>query len=192
VREYLIALDVDETVAQLHGPWVRWINTLAAQEGLPPIRLTDFTRWAIDELTPLGARVYDFLTPDIYLDGTVRPIPGARIAVEQLRHAVGPILWVTSCGADHDDAIYRAKSHWLLLHGFALSCEEVVSSRDKFTAVGDRADILVDDAYHNVVSFGPERAVLITRPWNADLPWRGLRVPEIAHLAPLVRTLFAA
>jgi hypothetical protein len=85
VQRVIIGVDVDEVLAQLHDPWDLWIRE---QYGVTP----DWTDWHIDKTTGLGGEVFNFITPDIYTDGTVEPFPEALKALSMLREA-GHTVW---------------------------------------------------------------------------------------------------
>lgn len=169
MRGITIGLDVDEVVADLHKPWLRWGNTRFGTNH------REFTHWDAPQ-DWWGEGATDFIRPGIYLSDDVLPIVGAQLAVDLLREIGYTVCFVTSCRGD--DTLLRAKAAWLYRHGLLRGMELVESLDDKSLAP---VDVLVDDGYHNVKNFH-QRAVLVTAPHNRDEPWQGVRIKHVADL----------
>ena len=76
----IIGVDVDEVLAQLHDPWSAWI---LERYGVT----AEWSSWHIDKTTGLGGKVFSFIAPEIYTNGTVEPFPMAHLALTMLREA---------------------------------------------------------------------------------------------------------
>jgi 5'(3')-deoxyribonucleotidase len=149
----IIGVDVDEVVAELHAPWVRWCNEVYGTN------IVNFHRWEIHEEYPeIGMDVYKFIRPWIYEGTTVKPIRGALEAVEKIRAKGHDIAYVTSCLNDTE----VAKNRWLERNGFLQRGDAYIPARDKSDVP---VDILVDDAVHNVDAF-EGLAILVHRCHN--------------------------
>jgi 5'(3')-deoxyribonucleotidase len=166
----IIGLDVDGVLADLHAPWISWGNQVFGTNHVHFLEWDDAGKW-------WGPGGYKFLTPEIYLDDTVKPIWATQAVVARLRELGHEIRFVTSCTPGSEDAKYG----WLLRHGYAQHEREFLPMHDKS---GAPVDILVDDGAHNVEAFGEDRGILVTAPYNWFSQWRG---PRISHIAELVR-----
>jgi 5'-nucleotidase len=154
----LIAIDVDEVCADLLTAWVARYN-VAYADNLEP---SSIRGW---DLKPYFRNctedaMYRLLDASLY--ERVLPHQGALETVKALR-ARGDILFVTSC----TDGTMDAKFAWLKRHGFAKTLKEFCAIRNKGLVV---ADILFDDAEHNVAAFrkAGRLAVLVAANHNQD------------------------
>ena len=161
----IIGVDVDEVLAALHDPWDAWMKEHYHV-------VADWSDWHIDKTTGLGGRVFRFITPDIYLDGTVEPFIDAAHALAILRDDGHQIVYATSCINHTEDA----KLDWLKGYDLWDNADEYRPGRDKNYP---DLDILIDDRFANCVSFDGT-AYLIDRPWNAKHPY-SLRAEGILH-----------
>lgn len=157
-RLLTLAVDVDETVADLLGPWLARYNRESGDTLLPEM----LDGWDMGKQVREGwaDRLYEFLTPDLY--DTVLPIPGARTAVEVLRLMGHRVVFVTSCVRNTADA----KLNWLIRWGFLENRRfqpDFVTASDKRLI---RADALADDRTEAVDSF-PGMGFLVAQPHNA-------------------------
>jgi len=175
VRLLRIGFDVDEVCADLHSAWLDWGNATFDTNKT----LADFNNWNA-VLTWWGTFCWDFLRPHIYDQDIVKPITGARTVVEAVRALGYPISFVTSCLGDTAVAKYA----WLRRHGFLLDGDSYIAGKDKSCVP---VDVLVDDGYHNVLTFEGLWAVLLTRPWNANEAWGGARIDSLDQLIDLIQ-----
>lgn len=172
-----IGLDVDEVLADLHGPWLAWGNKTFGTE------YKEFTHW--DAPTDWwGDKAYGFLHPDIYALKFIRPILGAQEAVALLRALGHQIRFVTSCF--HSKPHEVAKRQWLRDFGMLYYDHEFIPGHDKSKVP---VDVLVDDGWHNVQSFEGEYAVLVTRPHNRT-EHALYRIDHVAELPGLLAFLY--
>ena len=169
-----LGFDVDEVVARLHEPWIRWCNRVFGTT-LDP--LGGFPSWDFP-VEVFGKGVYDFLHPLIYDCNIVEPYFAARTVVDIMRAAGHQIAWVTSCVNHTEDA----KLRWLKAYHFFKEGDLWVPGGDKSTAP---VDVLIDDGIHNVESF-PGRAILVERPHNVRNAWSGERITDLAELPMLL------
>lgn len=208
-----IAVDVDDTIADLLGAWINaynkgenesvvpedifdWDLNKALRELMrqrlvrtaPDASGTDIER-AVNSLY-VPDRIYTYLTPELY--DHVLPIRGARGAVEKMRSAGHRVVFATSSTG----ASMPAKLHWLERWGFLTPQRfqpDYITVSDKALV---RADVLIDDRVKNVTEF-PGRAFIPTVPHNKafdDSKWpRVVRIDSIAdaplHIDLLVKTL---
>ena len=158
-----IGVDVDEVLASLHAPWDRWIRD---RYGIG----ADWSNWHIENTPGLDGRVFKFISPRIYMDGTVQPYPDAYRGLKRLRQEGATIWFTTSCIGGSEDA----KLKWLDRHGLFQPGDEFKPARDKNHP---GMDLLIDDRYQNCVDVDCP-AILITRPWNEKRPY-GWRAPDL-------------
>lgn len=154
-----IAVDVDETVADLLGEWLRRYNERSGDSLLPD----DVTSWHVTaQVRPEWKDAfYEILMePDLYRH--VLPIQGARKAVQRLVDAGHHVIFASSCPAGTE----VHKIAWLTRYGFIDTPKKFVSAKDKSLV---RADILIDDGPHNVESF-VGKCYLVDQPHNATYP----------------------
>lgn len=164
---FIIGLDVDEVLARLHAPWIEWGNRIFGTNH------KEFRSWG-DPQEWWGAPGENFLSAHIYDDNIVKPYEGALAAVNALRAKGHGIRFVSHAVPGTESA----KFGWLVRHGFLLDSEEYVPGKDKSRAP---CHVLVDDGYHNVVSF-QGWAILVTRSHNRNELWWGHRVNHIESL----------
>jgi 5'-nucleotidase len=149
----LVAVDVDDTVADLLTAWLRRYNN----DFHDWLRPEDITEWDITKFvkTDCGVSIYKYLEdPDIYND--VTPIEGAIQGVKLLRAAGHRVIFVTAGGE-------ASKFEWLLKYEFLDNRKDYVRCVDKSLI---RADVLIDDGPHNLKDFIGER-IMMLRPHNA-------------------------
>lgn len=169
MKTLTIAVDVDETVCDMLGAiCARGVfggDALNEDHILPE----DISTWDLPEW------MYDYMDYELY-DTWAMPIKGAREAINRLRKQGHRVVFVSSCYRGTADA----KKEWLVRWGFlpdSPSLRDFIAASDK-SLIG--ADVLVDDAPHNVVSF-PRRAFLIDQPHNQHV--RGItRLRDITDL----------
>lgn len=148
----IIACDVDGVVADLHIEWLRRINT---QEGLN-LLTADITSW--QTLEPWVSYLYD---NDLY--DQVPLVEQAAETIMLLREAGHRVFFATSCVRN----MVEQKIDWLKRH-------RLISRSDKFNkefvSVSDksliRADLLIDDALHNLEAFTGPWKIVFDQPWN--------------------------
>lgn len=181
MKPLAIAIDVDETVADLLGEWLRRYNERSGDSLLPE----DLTSWSfVNQLRPEwqkdgGKRLYDILwESDMYRH--VLPIQGAREAVERLTVAGHHVFFVSSCS--HGTELHKIA--WLKRYGFISDAKRFVSAGFKGYV---RADALIDDGPHNCEAF-PGTSYLVTQGHNRTyLPIKPCtRVSHISQAADLI------
>ena len=169
-----IGIDVDQTLADLHGPWIKWAN---AEFGT---HHTEFTQWD-DPTNWWGDLAYKFLKPRIYDEDIIVPFDGAKITVDTLREQGHDILFVTAC--NHNEKMERSKAEWLKRHGLLYHMDEFHPRVDKSNAP---ADVLADDGFHNVETF-KGKGILVDASHNKHDNWPH-RIPHINALPVYLKT----
>ena len=162
-----IGVDVDEVLAQLHDPWELWIKE---RYGVG----ADWSNWHIDQTPGLDQKVFTFIRPSIYLDGTVEPYPEAYRALQLLRENDATIWFTTSCIGGTEEA----KLDWLKGYGLFENDDVYKPGRDKDYP---ELDLLIDDRHKDCVDASCP-AILINREWNEDMPFYW-RADDILHAA---------
>jgi 5'(3')-deoxyribonucleotidase len=172
MRSLTIAVDVDETIADLLGPWLRRYNREFNDTVLPE----DLTEWDLTKaLKPeCGSKIYELLDASLYDE--ILPLPNARHAISVLRAIGHRCVFVTSCINNTADA----KLHWLVRHGFLERRRfqpDYITASDKSLI---RADVLLDDRAETVEKF-PGMAWLISQPQNRTIKTTRPRLNSIAE-----------
>src|SRR5690606_11848371 len=165
----IFKVDVDDVCADLISEWVRRYNE-AWGDNLTPANII-YWNLANCVKPECGQQVYDILRqPDLY--DNVRPIPGAKWGVEQLRR-IGRVVFVTAVVPGTLDA----KLEWLYRNGFITRDSDFIAAKDKSLVDGD---VLIDDAPHN----HPD--ILFSRTHNQGFhhPFRAHDWDEIVSLVP--------
>jgi len=159
----VILMDVDEPIFMLTKRWVALYN----QDSGDNLNWRDVVRWPIEEFVrpDYMVRIFDYLKkPELY-EG-IEVTPGAQEGIELIRSAGHRIVYTTA-------GLSPTKFDELIRRGFLPSDrskaeKDYIVSRDKNLI---RGDLLVDDGFHNVVSF-PGRAILFDAPHNAQETWK--------------------
>lgn len=164
IRSLVVAVDVDEVIADLLGPWLRRYNAKYDDALLPE----DLKEWKMAPgLKPeCGDDIFSLLDASLYDE--VLPIPGARTAIYEMLSSGHRVIYVTSCLAGTADAKLAWLKRWRFLPNERQS-RDFYASSDKSLI---NADVLFDDGIHNVEAF-PRPAVLVEQPQNRLVPcWR--------------------
>jgi len=160
----VFAIDVDAVVAALDVAWLERYN-LDYDDDLTPADLHtyDTSKYVKPEC---GVKIYEYLKdPTLYDD--VVPISGALDGINVLRHDGHRVIFVTTTPIE----TAGRKFHWLVEHGFLSAGRKGLV--DYYEAIDKSlidADILLDDAPHNVENF-QGRAILFDQPWNQEFKW---------------------
>jgi 5'(3')-deoxyribonucleotidase len=186
----LIALvDVDETVADLHTPWMKRASKVVGRT----ITTDMVTEWSMKNLfteseMPL---VMNCLTDQTIYD-EMEPVPGALMGVRKLRSLGLRVVFVT---AALPGETLRRKYQWLKEQGFLdwrehadqPELSDFVQAYDKSLL---RGDIMVDDKPENMFDF-TGLAILFSQPHNRN--HRGLpRADGWASVVTLAETWLRA
>jgi len=175
----LVLVDVDGTVADLNAEWLRLYNEEWGDD-LTPEELTDWdvTKFVLPEV---GTRIYGYLDRP-YLYNGIRPFPGAAEGVQVLRDMGHRVVFAS---AGTPAAPYKLQ--WLRDHGFnpGTNSEDFVAIYDKALLKGD---LLIDDRYWNIWTFGDLRSILFNAPHNRSEYWHR-RALDWSHVVNLVRTV---
>ncbi len=158
----IIAVDVDQVVADLHDTWLERYN----KDYDDHVTVWDIVDWDITKFVKpeCGNKIFDYLNdPTLYEDVIV--IEGALAGVEHLKSCGYRVVYATSCHIGMHDA----KWMWLVEEGFlpkANTQKDLISLSDKALV---RADYLIDDRalhIHNFVRAGGEMGFLFDAPHN--------------------------
>lgn len=169
-KKLTIAVDVDDTVANLIGEWLRRYNRDWNDSKTP----ADITQWAISKCVKpeCGTKILKYLEDaDLYDD--INPIEGALTGVDALRAAGHRVIFVTSCGRNAS-TIGRGgdKFEWLKSHGFF---DGVADPYLDFIICADKtqvaADVIVDDRWDTIKAWqnAGRAAILVSRPHNLSV-----------------------
>jgi 5'-nucleotidase len=162
-RSLVVALDVDEVLANLMSEWLRRYNHEYDDTLIPE----DITGWDISAHTKCPDKFHQYLyAPNLYKH--VTPLLGTRPTVDAIRAAGHRVVFATSCtqGSEAD------KLAWLRRWGFAPHATLKDAMRDFYPCSDKsviRADALFDDGVHNVEAF-PSHAFLVDHPHNRRTP----------------------
>lgn len=160
MNKLIIAVDVDEVVADLLSEWLRIYNILW-DDTLRPDKIRGWS--LVEQVKPeCGKRIYEILHNRTLYDH-VKPIPGALEAIRWMRQRGHRVVFVSSCVAGSVDR----KVAWLQKHKFlppGNSVKDFIAATDK-SLIG--ADVLIDDHILNVEAF-PRYGILLHVPHNSE------------------------
>lgn len=147
-------VDVDDVTADLMNNWLKIYN----EEYDDSIKKEQIEDWKVHEfLKPsCGMKFYNYLTKKLYKD--ISPIEGALEGVKELRK-YAHVIFVTS----FIPKTAGIKYEWLVKHQFLDNSRDYIETYSKGLI---KADIMIDDAWHNIQSFEGHLPILLTQPWN--------------------------
>lgn len=172
-RRLTILCDIDETVADLLGPWLRRYNKAYNDTLLPEL----LTEWDLQKAVKpeCGDEIYRFLDASLYDE--ILPIPGARSGIQLLRLMGHRVVFVSSCTPDTIDA----KLRWLKRYGFLNPASrfepDFIAASEKSLV---RGDVILDDKLETVEEF-PGMAWLVSQPQNGFVKTHRPRLAAVAH-----------
>jgi 5'-nucleotidase len=155
-----VALDLDSTIYDLHTPWLAYLRDVLGEDVSGGFRI-----WDVHRQYPLsGARVYDVLRrPGLF--ASLVPLQGSVAAIHAVA-ARGDVrqVFVSTCPADLAPTSAHEKQAAVKRDFPAMAHEVLITSGSKDLV---RADVLVDDAPHNLAAF-PGLTVKIPYVYNHD------------------------
>lgn len=155
----IIAVDVDDVVADLISEWLRYYNN----DYNDNVTVDDIKSWNIHEYVKCGIKIYDYLDkPRLY--DTVIPVENSIWGVNTLREMSYRVVFVTSTNINQNGQ----KLMWLQKYTFLPN--QVKFERDYVEAVDKSlvyCDYLIDDKPDNIIN-SRGKGLLFTRPHNQD------------------------
>jgi 5'(3')-deoxyribonucleotidase len=151
----IIATDLDSTLSEFDKVWIERYNHDYNDE----LSLEAWISWDTHLYVKpeCGYKIYDYFNdPQLYLDAQVRE--GAQEVVQGWLEHGHEVLVISSCVP----SAYEPKAAWLKRHFPGIPKGNFIATSRKELI---RADALIDDAFHNLVSF-PGRRYLLDSPWN--------------------------
>lgn len=181
---WTIAVDVDDTVAELMDEWLIIYENLYGR-GLKKEHITDWECSCIP--TEHRKEFYAILHSQTLYDN-VKPVKGALEGITELRNAGARIVFVTSAVQGHEGA----KLRWLRWYGFLperYAEPDYIECYDKSLI---RADLIIDDKPDTCLAY-PAYAILketpANRTWeNPDLT-RIIRAKEWSWIVTIATSL---
>ncbi len=160
----IIAIDIDSTLADLTTEWLRCYN----QDYGDHLSTGDLKAWSIHTIVKpeCGEKIYDYLKDRTFYE-PVQPYPGTLEVVRWLRERGHRVIFVTSTPPEGAGC----KLFWLRKHGFLPEGHVAPDYYECYDKSLIRADLLIDDGYHNVEKF-PGSSILFTQPWNEIYEWK--------------------
>lgn len=149
----ILAIDCDNVLADLAGPWAAWI----ARNHDPKFTLDRWTSFNVEECANGGSLLYDFIAKG----STFRYLPVVEGAAEGLAalNEEYRVVVVSSVSA----IFWHHRLEWLAQHFPFLAPEQFVAMKDKSML---RADVLIDDSLTQLYGFAGGLPVVFDRPWN--------------------------
>lgn len=158
-KKLIIAVDVDDTVANLIDAWLEIYN----DEHGDNLREHEITDWDISKFAKHGKNIYDYLkNPSLY--DNVFPIKDSLNGINSIRKMGHRVIYVTASTIEQSGRKYQ----WLRDFGFVDSEYDYIEAKDKSLIC---ADILIDDGMHNIQSFR-KVGILMNKSWNKKYDYK--------------------
>lgn len=157
MKQLIIGIDVDGTVADLHTEWLKRYN----REYKDTLEVKDWDTWDITTKIKkeCGNKIFNYLLdPDLY--DIVKPIQDSAQGVMIIRNEGHKILFISTCVPGTE----KPKIDWLKRYGYIKSDKEFFSTGEKqYIAV----DVLIDDRPATLHALSKTTLpVLVTQPYN--------------------------
>jgi len=155
----IIAVDVDDTVAQLMPEWLRLYNKKFDRN----VQVEDIVDWECSCIPPEDKENFYSILHARTLYDHVEPVYGALDGCMTLRELGHRVVFITSVVPAHAGA----KLLWLYRHGFLVEKRHGGESNyiECFDKALIRADLIIEDKPATVLTF-PAHAILLTTPAN--------------------------
>jgi len=152
----IIAVDIDDVIADLVTEWLRLYNSDYG-DNLVPERITSWG--AISSETKCGDKMYEYLNyPKLY--SGVLPVEKSFWGINNLRMMGYRVVFATA-------SWHSEKIKWVKDNKFMDNEDDLVITRDKSLV---RSSFLIDDRPKNIRDF-KDTGILFTKPWNKDFKW---------------------
>jgi 5'(3')-deoxyribonucleotidase len=169
-------IDCDEVLVDLNGVWLEAIN----KKHNLNIKREDLISWDIGTITGLGDDVFKIFN-EIPLYRVAQPIRENVEAVNRLQDAGHIIYLVTAM----DPKFAQDRVLWLKEHMPWFDKFKLIISRDKSLL---EADVIIDDAAHNIVPNRSRIRVLVDAPYNRGIDETGIiRVKDLRNIEEILK-----
>lgn len=161
-----VLVDLDGIVADLHNPWVGWIND-TFYPGSFGFSVEDITKYKIEDCVEprIGRAIYGFLE-GCYT--SLPPLPGALEALEWLHHAGFEIIIVSAPA--HSARTAADKLVWIRHHLPWLKRQDIFLGHRKEML---KADVIIDDSPDILnkyrLAWPYARCITIDWPFNREV-----------------------
>lgn len=154
---YVVAVDVDGTIADLCSAWLGRYNN-DYNDNLTPQAITawDTSKFVKPEC---GKKIFDYLKdPSLYDE--VKPIDDALDVIRDMEIDGNRVIYPTTTPIESSGAKYR----WLKAYGFLENDKNYMEVSDKSLVY---AHFLLDDGSHNIQAFRGT-GIVYRQPWNSE------------------------
>lgn len=177
---YVIAFDLDGTIADTHTSWLEWYNEAYDDD----LKLGDIVTWGIHKYAKHGNAIYEFFdVPGSYL--RPKPFPDAAEYLKSLCDQPDKYRVIIATAISGHTKMATEKWRWVAQNLPWFDKDFLVLCEDKSVI---RADMLVDDGVHNLDVFCGEK-IIFDRPWNRDPKRSYFRAHSWSGLAYLIGLL---
>jgi 5'(3')-deoxyribonucleotidase len=164
-RKAVVGIDVDEILADLLTPWIKWYN----KKWKDKLRIENVP-WRIEQIVKkeCGAAIFDFLkTEDVYSE--VLPLPGAVQFIKYLlNHEKVDLVLVTTAGGGPISIPSKAK--WLASTFKDLPTRNIIYTNRKELV---ELDFFIDDSPENIRRYHEtwplSKILTIAYPYNEEI-----------------------
>lgn len=156
-KKCTIAVDVDDTVAELVPYWIKCYNKDWG-DNLKPSKITEWNMIPFVKKS-CGSKIYDYLNDPSLYDG-VKPVPLSFYGIKTLRKMGHRIIFVTSATIAHQGR----KAQWLFDFKYLNTINDYIACSDKSLI---KCDFMIDDRFENVSNTNGI-GILYSRPWNLN------------------------
>ena len=158
MKKLTILIDMDDTIEDLLGAWVEYINSKYDMH----VHKNDIKEWEIGKAFPglTKEQIFEPLFDDEFWE-TVKPVENAQKFVEQMFDD-GHDIYIVTCS--HYKTIGSKVERVLFRYFPFIDCDHIIVASHKQMI---RGDVLIDDAPHNVCG-GEYKGILFTVPHNEN------------------------
>jgi 5'(3')-deoxyribonucleotidase len=176
-RKFVVASDVDDTLAGLVPHWLERYN----YDWDDNLTIDKITEWNMIPFVKksCGSKIYDYLNDPTLYDG-VKPVPLSLAGVNSLRSMGHRVIFVTSATIAHQGR----KAQWLMDFGYLNTMNDYIACSDKSLI---KCDFLIDDRIENVLNTTAV-GILFSRPWNLNKPYN-IRADNWHRVVELVKEI---
>lgn len=168
----IIATDLDSVLNNLLVTWLDAYN----QDHNDTVTCDDIKTWNTHLYVKCGERIYNYLTPELLT--RCSPMPGAVEVTAKLLAQGHQVVVVSACGK----GTFDAKKTWLKAH-FPHLKHFIATHSKQFV----RADVLIDDAVHNLEPFPGVGIAFGTYAYNQH--WTGRRAQTWHNVLDVLATI---
>ena len=157
-NEYIICVDMDDTIEDLLPTWLKWIEKLYNIHR----DIEDITDWDLENFFPLTKE--EIFQP-LMIDDFWKDVRPKKDAVKYLKQLKEDGFKIFICTHSHYKTLPSKMENVLFKYFPYIEWNDVIVMHRKQLV---NCDVLIDDGYHNLYG-GKYHKILFDRPWNRKI-----------------------